>query len=311
VVLAIASRTGLAAAYPVSPIKMILPLPAGGVLDVFAHGADAIVRNDWGQPLVLLHLPGASGNIGVERAARADPDGYTILLTTSSPLVSNQFLFKSMPFDPTSDLEPIILVSQSPLALVVHASVPIRTLDEYIAFAKSHGINFGSSGVGSPHHIAGEYLASLAAIKLSHVPYKGSAAATADVIAGHVQSAIVSLGGILEQAKAGSVRILAITDDKRSPAAPDVPTIGEIVPGFKSAPAAWNGIFVPAKTPPEIVSALNTEFNKCLRDPTLASKLAAVTLEPLGGAPQDVTEKIRRETAVTRSVAEKIGLRPG
>jgi len=311
--LSIAPWNALAAAYPASPIKMILPLPAGGVLDVFAHGADAIVRNDWGQPLVLLHLPGASGNIGVDRAAHAEPDGYTILLTTSSPLVSNQFLIKNMPFDPTKDLEPVILVSQSPLALVVHASVPIKTLGEYIAFAKARSgeLTFGSSGVGSPHHIAGEYLASLAGIKLNHVPYKGSAAATADVIAGHVQSAIVSLGGILEQAKSGNVRILANTDDKRSPAAPDVPTIGEIVPGFRSAPAAWNGIFVPAKTPPEIVSALNTEFNKCLRDPTLAAKLAAVTLEPLGGTPQDVTEKIKRETAVTRSVAEKIGLRPG
>jgi tripartite-type tricarboxylate transporter receptor subunit TctC len=302
----------LAATYPSSPITMILPLPAGGVLDVFAHGADVIVRGDWGQSLVLEHFPGASGNIGVERAVHAEPDGYTILLTTSSPLVSNQFLFKDMPFDPMRDLEPVILVSQSPLALVVHASVPIKTLKEYIAFAKAHPgeMNFGSSGIGSPHHIAGEFLASLAGIKLNHVPYKGSAEATADVIAGHVQSAVVSLGGILEQANAGNVRILAITDDRRSPAAPDVPTIGEIVPGFKSAPAAWNGIFVPAKTSPEIVTALNTEFNKCLHDPSLVARLKAITLEPLGGTPQDVTEKIIRETAITRAVAEKIGLRP-
>jgi tripartite-type tricarboxylate transporter receptor subunit TctC len=301
-----------AASYPTSPITMILPLPAGGVLDVFAHGADAIVRNDWGQSLVLEHYPGASGDIGVERAVRAEPDGYTILLTTSSPLVSNQFLFKDMPFDPMKDLEPVILVSQSPLALVVHSSVPVKTLREYIAYAKAHPgeMNFGSSGIGSPHHIAGEFLASLAGIKLTHVPYKGSAEATADVIAGHVQSAVVSLGGILEQAKAGNVRILAITDDKRSPAAPDAPTIGEIVPGFKSSPAAWNGIFVPARTSPEIVAALNTEFNKCLHDPALVAKLETITLVPLGGTPQDVTEKIKRETAVTRLVAEKIGLRP-
>jgi tripartite-type tricarboxylate transporter receptor subunit TctC len=306
------SRPALAVTYPTSPITMILPLPAGGVLDVFAHGADAIIRNDWGQSLVLEHFPGASGNIGAERAVLAEPDGYTILLTTSSPLVSNQFLFKHMPFNPTKDLEPVILVSQSPLALVVHSSVPVKSLEEYIAFAKAHPgeMTFGSSGIGSPHHIAGEFLASLAGIKLTHVPYKGSAEATADVVAGHVQSAIVSLGGILEQAKAHNVRILAITDDKRSPAAPDVPTIGEIVPGFQSAPAAWNGIFVPAKTSLQIVSALNTEFNKCLHDPSLVEKLEAITLEPLGGTPQDVVEKIKRETAVTRSVAEKIGLKP-
>jgi tripartite-type tricarboxylate transporter receptor subunit TctC len=303
---------GLAAAYPSSPITMILPLPAGGVLDVFAQGANAIVRNDWGQSLVVEHYPGADGDIGVGRAVHAEPDGYTILLTTSAPLVSNQFLFKNMPFDPMKDLEPVILVSQSPLALVVHKSVPITTLQEYIAYAKAHpgDMNFGSSGIGSPHHIAGEFLASLAGIKLTHVPYKGSAEATADVIAGHVQSAVVSLGGILQQAKAGNVRILAITDDKRFPAVPDVPTIGEIVPGFKSSPAAWNGIFVPAKTSQEIVTALNTEFNKCLHDPDLAAKLEAITLEPLGGTPQDVTAKINSEVAVTRSVVEKIGLKP-
>jgi tripartite-type tricarboxylate transporter receptor subunit TctC len=301
-----------AATYPDHPITVIMPLPAGGVLDLFAHGADTILRQDWGQSLVLENDPGATSNIGVERVVRAKPDGYTLLLTVSAPMVTNKFLIKNMPFDPMKDLEPVILVAQSPLALVVHKSVPITTLQEYIAYAKAHPgeMNFGSSGVGSPHHIAGEYLSALAGIKLNHVPYSGSADSIADVTAGHIQSAIVSLGGILAQAKAGNVRILAITDDKRCAAVPDVPTIGEIVPGFKSTPAAWNGVFVPAKTPQDIVMKLNAEFNKCLKDSDLSAKLEAVTLYPIGGTPEDVTAKINNEVAVTKLVVDKIGLVP-
>lgn len=298
--------------YPSAPITIVLPLPPGETLDVLAHSADAVIRADWGQPLVVEHYPGASGDIGADRVVHAKPDGYTILFSTSSPLVTNKFVFKNMPFDPAKDLEPVILISQSPLALVVHSSVPVKTLQEYIAYAKANPgqMTFGSSGIGTPHHIDGEFLGSLADIKLNHIPYKGSAEAVADVVGGHVMSAFVSLGGILPYIKAGNVRILAITSDKRSAAAPDVPTIGEIVPGFKSAPAAWNAIFAPAKTPHDIVMKLNAEFNKILKDPDLDAKLKAVTLEPLGGTPQDVTEKIERETAVTKLVADKIGLVP-
>ena len=307
-----AGAAAFADTYPTQPITLVLPLPPGETLDVLAHFADNIMRKDWGQPLVVEHYPGASGNIGADRVVHAKPDGYTILFSTSSPLVTNKFLFKDMPFDPAKDLEPVILISQSPLALVVHSSVPVKTLQEYIAYAKAHPgqMTFGSSGIGTPHHIDGEFLASLADIKLNHIPYKGSAEAVSDVVAGHVMSAFVSLGGILNYAKAGNVRILAVTSDKRSDAAPDVPTIGEIVPGFKSAPAAWNAIFAPAHTPHDIVMKLNAEFNKILKDPELDAKLKAVTLEPLGGTPQDVTEKVDRETAVTRQVAEKIGLAP-
>ena len=224
-------------AYPSGPITMVIPVPAGGVLDVLARYASDRIQKDWGHPFVVENIPGATSNIGAARVARAKPDGMAVLLTVSSPIVTNIYMTKDMQFDPDKDLDPVIVTAQSPLALVVHKSVPVKTLQEYIAYAKANPgkMTIGNSGPGSPHHLAAAFLAQLAKIEVTHVPYKGSPASIADVVGGHVQSAVVALGGIVQQAKAGDVRILALTDDQRSPSMPDVPTIGEVVQGFAHA----------------------------------------------------------------------------
>jgi tripartite-type tricarboxylate transporter receptor subunit TctC len=297
--------------YPSGPITVIINVPAGGVLDVLARGASDQARKDMGQPFVIENIPGGTSNIGAARVARAKPDGMTVLLTVSSPIVTNVLLMKDMPFNPDNDLAPVIITAQSPLALAVHKSVPIRTLQEYIAYAKANPgkLTCGNSGPGSPHHLGAEFLASLTGIKLNHVPYKGSPASIADLVGGHVQSAVVALGGIMAQAKAGDVRILALTDDQRTPLASEIPTIGEIVPGFKYSPAAWNGMFVPANTPREIINKLNATMNAALKDPELSSKLKNVYLSPVGGTPEALAEKIKGERKVAQELIAKLGLK--
>ena len=215
-------------------------------------------------------------------------------------------------FDTDKDLAPVILISLAPVALTVHKSLPVQNVQEYIDYARAHPgeLSYGSSGVGSPHHLCAEYLASVTGVKLNHIPYKGSPDSAADVIAGHIPSAFTALGLVLEQEKAGNVRILAVTDDQRSSAFSDIPTIGETVPKFVHAPAGWNAMFVPAHTPEEIITTINKEMNVVLKDPDMIETMRKVFLFPLGGAPQDVTEKRHFEQDIMRSLADKIGLVP-
>ena len=303
---------GQAATYPTGPISVIIPLPPGGVTDVLLRLCSEHFRRDLGQPFVIENVPGATSNLGVSRVARARPDGQTVLMCPSSPISTNVVVFKSLPFDPDKDLEPIILTSENPLALVVHSSFPAKTVADYVAYAKAHPgeLNYGTSGIGSPHHFCGEYLASSAGVKLKHVPYKGSPETAADVTAGHIMSAFTSYGLMTEQAKAGTVRVLAITSDQRSPSIPDIPTIGETVSGFTGAPGTWNAMFVPAGTPKETRDILNREMNVALRDPELLAAMQKLFVFPIGGTPEAVTEKVKRERQIAKDIAEKIGLEP-
>lgn len=308
----LASPTAFAQDYPSAPINLIIPVPPGGVLDVLGRGASEFFNRDLGQSFIIENVPGATGMLGAARVANSAPDGYTALLGVSAPFVTNSFLIKDMPIDPDRQFAPVIITTQSTLALVVHNSVPVTTLEEYIAYAKEHPkeLTYASAGIGSPHHISGEYFASEAGIELTHIPYKSSTDATADVVGGHVNSAIVALGGILEQAAAGTVLVLAVTDEERSPLAPDVPTIGELLPGFVNAPKAWNGMFLPAGTPPEVVAAFNAEMNVALKDPEFSKQLQDLFLTPVGGAPEDVTTRIANERAVIQGLVDQLGIVP-
>jgi tripartite-type tricarboxylate transporter receptor subunit TctC len=217
-----------------------------------------------------------------------------------------------MPFDADKDLAPIIITAIAPIVLVVHKSFPAKTVDDYVAYARAHSgeLAYGTSGVGSPGHLSAEYLASISDIKLNHIPYKGSPESAADVIAGHIPSAFTNLGLVTEQAKAGEVRILALTDDKRLPAFPDIPTIGETVPKFVHAPGAWNAMFVPAQTPQDIIATLNKEMNVALNDPDVVGQMQKLFLFPVGGTPQALTDKRHFERDIIRGLADKIGLVP-
>jgi tripartite-type tricarboxylate transporter receptor subunit TctC len=309
---ALIPSAAFAQSYPTAPVTVTIPLPPGGVVDVLGRGCGEKFRKDTGQPFVIENVAGATGMIGCTRVARGKPDGSAALLTISSPIVTSVFMIKNMPFDPDKDLEPVILAAQTVDALVVHSSVPVNSLQEYIAYAKAHPgeMAFGTPGVGSPHHICGVFLQSLTGIQLTHIPYKGSNEATADLIAGHVPSGIVALGGVTAQAKAGNVKILAITDDKRIPEVADIPTVGEIVPGFAHAPAPWTGMFVPAKTPKPIIDTLNHEMNLALSDPEFSAVLKEIFMFPVGGAPEVVTEKIRYERDITKSLLGQLGIVP-
>ena len=302
----------LAAEYPSSPINMIIPLPAGTVLDLIGRFASARFQKDLGQPIVVENVAGAAGNLGVTRATRAKPDGQTILYSVSGPVSTNKFVMKNMPYDVDRDLAPVILVGTSPVAIVVHKSFAATTLPEFIAYAKAHPgeISYGSSGIGSPQHLCAEYLQALTDIKLSHVPYKGAPESANDVIAGHIPCAFTSVSLAYEQSKAGQVRILAICDDERTPLAPELATVRETVPQFNNAPTGWQAMFVPAGTPPEVIAVLNREMNLVFKDPELINRFKGQFTTFIGGAPDAVTKKIKAEGEVITSIVKRIGLEP-
>ena len=301
-----------AADYPNGPITMIVPVPAGTVLDIIGRFASVRFQKDLGQPIVIENVAGAAGNLGVARAARAKPDGQTVLYSVSGPVSTNKFIMKNMPYDVDKDLAPVILVGASPVAIVVHKTFPGATLAEFIAYAKAHPgeISYGSSGVGSPQHLCAEYLQSLADIKLSHVPYKGAPESANDVIAGQIPCAFTSVSLAYEQMKAGQVRILAICDDERTPLAPEIPTVHELIPQFVNAPTGWQAMFVPAGTPPDVIAVLNKEFNLVFNDPDVTSRFKGQFTRFIGGAPEAVTKKIRDEGEVIAAIVKRIGLVP-
>ena len=304
--------TALAADYPAGPITMIVPLPAGTILDTIARFAGVRFQKDLGQPIVVENVAGAAGNLGVTRAARAKPDGQTILYSVSGPVSTNKFVMKSMPYDVDKDLAPVIMVGSSPVALVVRKGFPANTLAEFIDYAKTHPgeISYGSSGVGSPQHLCAEFLQALTQTKLNHVPYKGAPESANDVISGQIPCAFTSLSLVYEQAKVGQVRILAICDDERTPLAPELPVVRETVPQFTNAPTGWQAMFVPARTPPEVIAILNREMNLVFNDPELTSRFKGQFTSFIGGPPEAVTNKIRAEGAVITSIVERIGLVP-
>lgn len=301
-----------AADYPAGPITMIIPLPAGTVLDLIARFASNRFQKDLGHPLVVENVPGAAGNLGVLRATRAKPDGQTILYSVSGPVSTNKFVMKNMPYDVDKTLAPVVLVGSSPVAIVVHKSFPAKTLAEFIAYAKANpgAVSYGSSGIGSPQHLCAEYLQSLADIKLNHVPYKGAPESANDVIAGQIPCAFTSVSLTYEQAKIGEIRILAICDDERTPLAPELPVARETMPLFLHAPTGWQAMFVPTGTSPEIIATLNREMNLVFKDPDLISRFKGQFTSFIGGPPELVTKKIRDEGEVITAIVKRIGLEP-
>lgn len=294
--------------YPERAITIIVPYPAGAITDILARDIADRLSKKYGQPVVVDNRAGASGNVGSEFVARSKPDGYTLLLTTNAPLVLNKY-FIAMSFDPHKDLQPIVAISEGPNALVVAANVPVANVAEFLAYAKANPgkLSYASSGVGSPHHVAGEYLKDVAGIDMTHVPYRGAAPAVNDVVAGQIPAGIISYGNIVQFARDGKVKVLGLVGDRRSPLAPDVPVIVESVPGFAAAPNGWNAMLAPAGTPAGIVVRLNSDINEALSDPEIRKRLAAVHYMPIGGSPQDLTAKMKRESAIGDRLAAKIG----
>jgi tripartite-type tricarboxylate transporter receptor subunit TctC len=299
---------GAEAPWPSRPIHFVVPYPAGGPLDTVARLTAQKVSADLGQPIVVENKPGAGGNIGAEFVARSAPDGYTLLLGAVATHAINPTLYPAIPYDAERDFVPVTQLASTPNVLTVNPSLPVHTVREFIDYAKAHPgtLNFGSGSTGSAGHLAGELFKRMAGIEMTHVPYKGAAPAMQDLIAGQVQLMFDNLASALTQIKAGKVRALAVTTAKRTPLAPDLPTIAESgLPGFDIN--TWFGLFVPAKTPPAIVQRLHDEFVKALALPDVREKMLALGAEPVRSTPAQFAAYVKSEAGKYAKLVQASG----
>ena len=275
------------AAYPSRTIKLIVPYPAGGTTDLLGRLVADQIKSGLNAVVIVENKPGAATTLGAEQVARSEPDGYTIMIATSTTLAINKTLYKKLPYDPVKDFAPVSLVAAVPFCLIINPGIPAKTLAEFIAYARANpGLAYGSAGNGSPQHLGAEMLRSAAGIDIRHIPYRGSVPAMLDVIAGHIPFMVVDLQPALQQIKEGKVRVLGVTTPKRVAVAPDIPTIAEGgLPGYELV--AWQGIVAPAGTPRPVVDALAAQIAKLLADPETGAKLKTLALETLPGSTPD------------------------
>lgn len=279
--------------WPSKPIQMIVPQAPGGTNDIVARLVAADLSQRLGQQVVVENRPGAGGNIGTQAAARARPDGYTLLMTISSSQAINPSLYRSVPFDPVKDFEPIAPVASVPNVLVVNPAFQAKSLPELIAMAKARPgeYRYASAGNGTLNHLLGEMLNSMAGIQLEHVPYKGVAPALNDVLGNQVPMAFASLPSVLAHIKAGKVRALGVSSAKRSPFAPEIPAIGETVPGFSGD--LWVALFAVKGTPKDVTEKLAQTMQTALADKALRDKLGAQGAEVMTGSPQQLATLLK------------------
>jgi tripartite-type tricarboxylate transporter receptor subunit TctC len=291
----LAALTGAGAQdYPSRPVKIIVPFPAGGTADVMPRVIGEWLSRKWAQPVVVENRTGAAGNIGAEAAAKAEPDGYTLLSAPPPPLVINQNLYPKLGFDPT-EFVPIVIMGRVPNALVVNAKLPFNSVAELIAYAKANPgkLTSATQGNGTTSHLTSELFQMMADVKFQHVPYRGSAPALTDLVAGSVDLMFDNLGVSLPLVKGGQLKLLGVATPKRMASLPDVPTIAETLPGFESA--AWFAIVAPPKTPQAVVDKINADVNEALRQGDIVQRLAQLSAEPIGGTPQATAAYMREE----------------
>ena len=295
-------------AYPAKPVRFVVAFPPGGGTDIIARSIAQKLAERIAQQVVVDNRPGAGGNIGTDMVAKSAPDGYTLLMGSAGPLAINASLFGKMPFDPIKDLAPVTLAASTPNVLVVHPALRAATLKELIALAKARPgeINFASSGQGTPAHLAGELFNLMAGVKMVHVPYKGAAPALADLLGGQVQIMFSTMPPALPHVRDGKLRALAVTSAKRSPAAPELPTVDETaLPGFEAN--TWHGVVVPAGTPGAIVARLNREIVAILHLPDVVERFSSQGAEALGSTPEEFAAYIKSETLKWAKVVRDSG----
>lgn len=291
--------------YPTKPIRLISPFAPGGGASLVARIIGQEMGEAWGQSVVVDNRGGAGGAIGTELAARAAPDGYTLVMATASTVVIRPLVGK-VPFDPVRDFTPIAFTTTVPLVLVVHPSVAAKSVRDLVALARQRDsrLNFASSGEGTISHLAGELLKSSAGINMAHVPYKGGGQAIIDIIAGHVQTGFINILEALPQVKADRLRALAVTTARRSPVMPDVPTVAEAgVAGFEVT--QWSGVMGPAGMPPAIVARINAEIDRILTKPQVRDRLAGDGAQTVGGPPERLGAFIKAEIDKWSSVVKQ------
>jgi tripartite-type tricarboxylate transporter receptor subunit TctC len=293
-----ATSTSSGPAFPSKPIRIIVAYTPAGATDILARAVGQKMSEGFGQPVIIENRPGANGNIGTEVAAKATPDGHTLVMATAGTHAINPGLYRKLGFDAVKDFAPISLVAMVPNIMVVNVSVPVKSVKDFIAYLKANPnkFNYGSPGNGSSAHLSMELFKTMTGTTMQHIPYKGSAGVMADVIGGQIIATIDNMPPYLPQVKAGKLRALAVSTPKRSPAAPDVPTVAEAgVAGYSAA--AWFGLLAPAGTPKAIVDKLSAETARILKLPDVAERLSSLGAEPVGETPAQFAAHIQSEIA--------------
>jgi tripartite-type tricarboxylate transporter receptor subunit TctC len=293
--------------YPNRAVTVIVPQAPGGTNDIVARVLGEVLSRSLGQPLVIENRPGAGGNIGTQVAARAKPDGYTLLVTISSSQAINPALYKQVPFDPIKDFAPITLLGSVPNVLVANTEFPAKSLPELIALAKAKPgeLKYASAGNGTLNHLLGEMLKTSAGIDIVHVPYKGVAPAVTDIMGGFVNMGFASLPSVVSHIRNGKLKAFGVSTAQRSPALPDVPAIGETVPGY--AADLWVGLFAVAGTPKDIIAKLHAETVKALGTPAVREKLEAQGVEVATSTPEELAAKLQVDLALWAKVVKESG----
>ncbi|GAB3766801.1 tripartite tricarboxylate transporter substrate binding protein [Ramlibacter monticola] len=298
----LAASLAHAEGYPSRPIRLVVPFPAGGATDIFARALSQKVGDRLGQPIVVDNKPGAGGAIGSDQAAKAQPDGYTLLLATTSTHSIGPLLAARLPYDAVRDFTPIAHVGDAPSIMLVPNSSPAKTVKEWVDHARKNPgkLNYASSGNGTVVHLTAEYFKAQAGLFLVHIPYKGTALAIPDLVSGKVDVLFDSLPSGLPHVKEGRLRALGITSLKRSPLLPDLPPVSDTIPGFESV--TWFGVYGPKGLPADIAAKVNAAFNFALQDAEVKDRLARLGIEPVGGTPQQFAAMLEKDRAKWRKI---------
>ena len=299
--------TAAFAAYPDKPIRLVVPFPPGGAVDFYARVVQPALGEVLGQPVIIENKAGASGMVGAALVAQAPPDGYTLLLGNIASLAINVGIYAKMPYDPRKDLTHIVRTVDVNYVMVVHPSVPARTVPEFIAYAKANAgkVAYGTAGNGSLPHLGTESFKAMTATEMTHVPYKGGGPLVTDLLGGQIQVAIADQANLMPHVQSGKLRALAVATAKRSPNAPDLPTIAESLPGFEAT--AWQGLAAPAGLAPDVTKKINEAFNKVMAMPAVRDKLMAAGLAPVGGTPEQFSRFIDSEINKWTKIAKDVG----
>jgi tripartite-type tricarboxylate transporter receptor subunit TctC len=305
--MACGAPAALAQAYPSKPVRVIVPAPPGSAPDFLSRLLAPKLGDMWGQPLVIDNVLGAGGNIGTDRVAKAPADGYTLLFNTIGPIGVNISMYSNLSFDPVKDFAPVTLVAKVPNILVVHPSVPVKTVQELIAYAKAipGKLRYGSPGSGTSNHLSAELLKVMAGIDLLHIPYKSSAQMTTDILGGQIEVVFHNAPVLLPHVKSGALRGLGITSSTRNPSAPELPPIAEAVPGFEVT--AWFGFMAPAHTPPTVVNKIYADVVNAMASPEVRERMLTQAAEPVGNTPQEYAAFISAEIAKWAKVVKQSG----